>query len=207
MPAHPQHPHLPEGREPGAQSRRRRGGLRIAAVLYPILGIGLLGGGVFLIVAGQAAVAAIPIAMGIAFLALGFFFGRNRAGRRAQHLEITVERPELRRGETVGVRLRITDTSVAREQLEIGLECKQWYDVMRGTGDNRRQETREETVVERFQRASPKEPIQSLSFDIPADAPFSYEGKLLSYAWRVTAREPASMRADKATDEPIWVHP
>ena len=176
-------------------------------MVYPVVAVGFVAGGVVLIVADQAAGAGILLAVGVAFLALGIFFGRNRGGRQAAHLELTVERPELRRGEDVAVRLRITDTSAAGEQLEVGLECKQWYDVIRGRGDNRRQETHEETVVQRFERANPSQPIQSFSFQIPTDAPFSYEGKLISYAWRVTAREPVSMRADKATDEPVWVRP
>ena len=46
-----------------------------------------------------------------------------------------------------------------------------------------------------------------VSFTIPADAPFSYDGKVLSFTWQVRAVSRAALRPDAAAHWELTVLP
>jgi hypothetical protein len=64
----------------------------------------------------------------------------------------------------------------------------------------------EDVAYERWMPARRTEEPQIFRFRIPLDAPYSHEGECLSYAWRLSAREPSG-GGGGASDEPIWVLP
>jgi hypothetical protein len=86
----------------------------------------------------------------------------------------------------------------------VGLVCIERYDYLTrvqhrgGTTVVRR--TAESTAHEEWRPGAP-----TLTFEIPRDAPYSYEGECVSYAWRVSARVVRKLRSDPRLDHAIWV--
>nr|MDQ3822162.1 hypothetical protein [Actinomycetota bacterium] len=126
---------------------------------------------------------------------------------RATRLSVAVDR--LRRGDEVTV------TFAGRrrhdDRLELGIACDERYDAearvyMRGAATVVRQ-TGQATVHEEWRAVPPGASEHSLAFVVPAEAPYSYEGSCLSYAWRISARAVRPLRPDARVDEPIWVDP
>lgn len=212
-------PHLPPGRQPGAQSRGSRTASGLFVYLLPVAGVifllsfvpvGLLTGDLLFVAGGIAGAAA--------FIGGGFAFYRQRRPRIARHLRLATEALELRRGDTVGCRLEITDPDRVGERIEVGLVCTVRYDVLEHRGQGHggigrtgssgpRRTTHQETAYEHWVPASRSERLQPFSLTLPADQPYSHEGSCLSFAWRVTAREPTALRSDPSRHQPIWVLP
>jgi hypothetical protein len=129
----------------------------------------------------------------------------------ARSFEVAGEPLEVRRGGEVEAGLTVYDPEEIGERLEVGLVCVERYDraVSSRTEGGETVADRaiaEDVAYERWVPARRTEEEQIFRFRIPADAPYSYEGEFLSFAWRVSAREPA--RTDEGTsDDPIWVLP
>jgi hypothetical protein len=213
VPAHPTHRHLPAGREPGHQSRQRRGNLRFA--IWVALGFGVAAGaasvGFFAGIldgedtqgAGIAAAIVCVLSL-LAGVLTARFAGRSR---RSGLLELTVEPGELARGGEVRARVRIRD---GREmgKVEVGLVCTEFHDQAQSTGKGGSQPvTADHVLWQTWHTFDQAEPILETRFEVPASKPFSYEGGCISFAWRLSAREPRDGRRDQQTDEPIWVLP
>lgn len=205
-------PHLPPGRAPGSQSRRRRTATGCLAVAMPVAAV------VFLLAMGPAAVLSgdprlyIAAAVGVGtFGAAAVALRRRRRPRVAEHIRVSTASDVVRRGDEVAVRLEISDLDRAGEHLELGLVCTVWYDrcerVGSGTDSRRSRIINEQVAHEEWRSVSPGQRVQALSFQVPPNAPFSHEGSCLSFAWRVSAREPAALRADPVRDHPLWVTP
>lgn len=206
------YPHLPPGREPGPQSRRSRQGSRIAVVLVGIVAVGFLGGAVYSIAAGVAALAAVFVAMAAGMGALAWWVHRRANPPGLPNLELTPDGDEKRRGDSVTVTVRVASPDgLDVERLELGLICTERYDYEQVTrsreGTQRSRQTREVPAHEDWREVDRSAPEQTISFDIPGQAPFSFEGDCVSYAWRVSAREPRARRMDRRVDRPIWVLP
>ena len=208
------HPHLPPGRHPGPQSRRRAKTSGCLVVIFPIVAV------VFAltmlsaaILTGEPTLYLAAVGGTAAFGGGGYAFYRSRRPRVAGHLLIATEDRELRRGDEVRLRLEISDPQRVGERVEVGLQCRCWYDILEthhsgsSGGTSRSRTTHEEIAWEEWRPASRSERIQSFSFRVPVNAPFSHEGSCLTFAWRVSVREPVSMRADPSRHEPIWVLP
>jgi len=132
-------------------------------------------------------------------------------GRRARGVELEVERGEVRRGDQLPVTLRINSAEIGQRQLQVGLVCTRYGDVKKvgynQYGSYEHRVTEPTNVVEDWRDVAAGGATQSFTFTIPADGPFSYEGDTVSYAYRVSAREPTRLRADPHRDVPIWVAP
>lgn len=200
------HPHLPSGRPPGPQSKRRGGAFGAMGISLGISGLVVAGLGVALI--GTSTVgAAVMIGMGLVVLGAVPLLARRGRGRwhRAKGLAVEAAPEVTRRGETIEVRLGAVPSGIA--EAELGLVCIERYDY------NQTVQTQNgsSTVRKMGEVAAHEEwaPVGGAGdghrFDVPADAPYSYEGKCISFAWRVSARCRNADGDMKRTDEPIWV--
>ena len=136
--------------------------------------------------------------------------------RTARHFTVDVEPPTARRGERVGVRVSIPDTSKVSGELEVGLVCTERYAYRTSSstsagsagsgGRTTRRQTREETIYEQWQPVEPA--IQaSASFVLPPDGPFSHEGDPMGYRWTATARERRPRGTDRIAQHRFRVVP
>jgi hypothetical protein len=216
------YPHLPEGHPPGFQSRSRYGAVGWFILLLPLLlGMFFVGGGLVLLVGAPsseytssmligAAVLGIP---GIAIVAIGIWLLRRRNPKPASHLHLDVDPVEIGRGESVTATLTITDLGkVGNDEVRVGLVCTEWYEATRMDYDPTttriiRSVTASATAHEQWMPVERKPEPQPVTFAIPPDAPFSYEGSCLSFGWRVTVRQVVPRRTDPVADVPIWVSP
>jgi hypothetical protein len=158
--------------------------------------------------------AVIYVTLGL--LALVFLVGMWRIARRFRsdpvgHFEVIGEPLELRRGEEVEVELTIHYPEDVGERLEVGLVCVERYDqpVSRIEASETvvEREVGEDIAYETWVPAWRTEEQQTFRFRVPPEAPYSHEGECLSFAWRVSAREPDGKAEDWASHDPIWVLP
>ena len=208
--------HLPEGREPGPQSRRMGSESRTSALLpaMAVLFIAcFIGIPLAVVSATDSQVVIYPVlgVLAVIFLVGMYLLARRFRSRAAWHFEVIAEPLELRRGEVVEAELAILDPDEVDERLEVGLVCVERYDhpvsrneggeivVGRGTGEG--------VVYARWIPASRTEELQTFELRVPPDAPYSHEGDCLSFAWRVSAREPGREADNGTSDDPIWVLP
>jgi hypothetical protein len=213
-------PHLPPGHDPGIQSRRNRTGVPLLWWFVGIVGVGMFLAGIFLVAGGRGP--------GYDFweerLGGTFFGGMGllcawvaysqyrtfRPPRLQSHIRgvnLTVDLDEARRGEKVSA----TITHGSAEDLEVGLVCVELFD-LRATAQTKAgvisvRETNQKNAYEHWQAIESVTGEQVLEFEIPQEAPCSYEGECLSYAWRVSARLVRTLRSDPRIDHPIWVSP
>jgi hypothetical protein len=180
----------------------------------------LLGSGVIMVAIGAWGVlhpgrVAAPVwALSFAAMALPLFIAAWYLNRRdrpdwseAREVSIEVEPLEIRRGEELTVKLG-SKAAPGSGSLEVGLVCIESYDVKRTFATRRgTSEVREtEDAVERA-TWSLAEGANPLRLRVPPDAPCSYEGSCVSFAWRVSGRLRRGGEADLRTDQPIWVLP
>jgi hypothetical protein len=213
----PDFPHLPPGHAPGPQSRRNRQG---APILWWFVGIV----GFCMFVAGVLVAAHIrrqfpwrdELIGGSIFGLAGLFcvvvaYSQYRKSRppklRAQGwgINLAVSGEELRRGEQVSATI-IHGPAV---DLEVGLVCDERYD-LRATAQTKGgqitvRQTNQGPAYEHWLPVESAAGEQVMTFEIPVDAPCSYEGDCLSYLWRISAREVRRMRPDPRINHPIWV--
>lgn len=207
-----QFPHLPPGREPGAQTLRGSG----AAMWWfvGVVGLAMLLAGAFVAAGGRG-----PEFDRSEELWGGLFFGafgalalwvgyanvrgarRQRPRRDLENVSVRIDPEQPRRGQEVQV------TVAGRPGLEVGLECIERFDHAartRGaaTGSRVRQVLEVPAHAEWRPAAGATE-----SFRIPFQAPYSYEGTVVTYYWRVSVREVRALRADARNDHPLWVLP
>lgn len=218
--AGPEFPHLPQGREPGGQSLRSRTGGSFWAWLELIVGTGLYAAGVWAAAGGRGSrfdrqeelFGGLFLAgMGLLCVYVGVVTwekGRPKRHPRLRGTRLVVDGETLRRGEEV----EVTFTGRASDdRLEVGVACDERYDTqvpvyVKGVSTVIRQ-TADGTVHEQWQSVSAGSVEQTFTFHIPADAPYSYEGDCVSYAWRISARAVEALREDPRLDQPIWVQP
>ena len=206
------HPHLPAGREPGAQSRRRRLGRTLGGCAAPTFAVGgvafaaLLGG--FGLVLGSVpggpplwpfVLAATAVL--VLFWALGRGLWRGAHPRHARGLEVAVERDAVRRGE------RVAAAVTGDGSIEVGLVCTEHYDVWRDTGaDGSRSRVTVSAVMWQTWAPAPHAGLgQRIELAVPADAPYSYEGDCVSFAWSARVRRVGQKRTGPPA--PVWVDP
>lgn len=202
--------HLPPGVARGRQHRGHAVLGKVVGVLFPLIGVGFLVGFVAIAVAiGEPVFALAGIGGGAAFIGAGVAFFRSANPRAAKHLELTLDRLQVRRGERIDARLRLTDPGRVRDRIEVGIVCEVSYDLWErsGTDNERSRRTNRATAFEHWMPASTTQPVQTISLEVPRGVPFSHEGRCLSYAWRVVAREPVSLRFDPSRRIDIWVAP
>ena len=205
-------PHLPPGRAPGLQSRRRRTARRI---LVPAMGCAGVAWLVFTVPIALFA-SDLPVWLyffplgGLLFLYAAYAIWRQGKPRVAEQVELRTSATELARGDTVHATARLLEPLEGDGRVEVGLVCTEWWDVWedRQTADNERDRARHTNEAVAFEQWQPLRSTQeTLKFTIPPDAPFSHEGTCVSFGWRLTARIPEAARTDPARHQPIWVLP
>jgi hypothetical protein len=212
--------HLPPGHKPGPQSQRVTRSAPWAPALLCLFAAGALGGAIALYVtrnhgsrSGHEAGAAVFAGGALLMFALGVWVFRRGVsqGPRAKGVELGVERTEFRRGEQVTVTLRCNSQQIEGRELQVGLVCTRYTDVKEQRynqyGSYTVRETEPSDVITDWRDVPAGAASQSFTFTVPADGPFSYEGDTVSYAYRVSAREPRRMRTDPHRDIAIWVSP
>ena len=130
----------------------------------------------------------------IVFLVGMYVLARRYRSTAARHFEVVAEPLELHRGEEVDAELTVHDLDELDGRLEVGLVCVERYDHPPAAGGDGstapERATAEHVAYERWLPAWRTDEPQSFAFRVPTDAPYSYEGECLSFAWRVAAREP-----------------
>jgi hypothetical protein len=102
---------------------------------------------------------------------------RRARPRCATGLELRVERQDLRRGDRVGA------IATGGGDLEVGLLCKQSYDVWRRVGDDSRSRVTDSASVWQQWVPAPHGALgERVEVALPADGPYSYEGDCVSFA-------------------------
>jgi hypothetical protein len=198
---------------PGPQSRRARR-YRIAG--YGAALIAGVGSIVFslafasLWVLFDLAIVGVPIALVGVTVGLLFLRAFVRA-LRASHPRATPGAALELRTEVVqrggSVRVRVTTEEAA--PFEAGLYCVESYDQLPET-DPRRSGNPMNRVANQAVAYREWVPVPSpatdreIDFRVPEDAPYSYEGSALSFAWRVGVRRPG---VEGALDQPVWIEP
>ena len=205
------HPHLPPGREPGPQSRRRSTGRTLGGCAAPafvvagvvaaaiVVGFGLLLGSL------PGGPPSWPFFVG-AVGALAFFWlfartmFRGARPRYASGIQLQVERQELRRGD------RVAAVVSGAGELEVGLVCTQSFDVWRRiANDSRSRVTESASVWQEWMPAPQGALSQRVELGLPAEGPYSYEGDCVSFGWAVVVRRVGDKRV--APPVPLWVEP
>jgi hypothetical protein len=193
----PSDPGLP----PGAGTK-----LTVAAVLL-LFGVGMA---VYSFVlrdtavneAAKVAVTVVGVVLLILSVAGAYALYRLVFPPKAGHLRISVAGSEVRRGSEVTVSLEVQRSRRTSKRLELGLVCTEYYEIESGEGRATRQ-----AVAHADWRPHTEGRRETVRFEVPIDAPFSYRGRYLSFVWQVSAREPRRMRFDRATSVPLVVRP
>lgn len=138
---------------------------------------------------------------------LGVLFVRVMRSRDVEHLRVALDRGELRRGERLHVRVDVLDPERAGERLEVGLVCGVRYVVREASSGRDRgpsRTTRRETAYDGWVEATPG---LAVPLEVPPDQPYSHEGKILGFTWKVVVRDVAARRVDSVVETPIRVLP
>jgi hypothetical protein len=214
-------PHLPVGYEPGGQSLRNRAQQKAWSPFIAFVGTGMFMAGVWVAAGGRGTSFDRQEELwgGIFFALMGLMCiygagviggkGQPKRHPRLRGTTLRVEPANPRRGEKVSI--TFAGERSDDDRLEIGLVCQERYDqevrvYVRGARVVRRQMA-EAAADEQWRAVSPAVREQTFTFVVPQDAPYSYEGECVSYAWFASARSVRPRRKDPRLEEPIWVRP
>jgi hypothetical protein len=213
--------HLPRGRTPGPQTRRGYGIGRSGFVIKATAVL-ILAGGIAAYTYGSVCevgaegcepplifgLAGALILTGLLLYWLGVYLDRRKRRRNATHLQLSLPRDTYRIGEAIEPSFLITNIRGLEGEVRVGLVCTCFYDYEYTThtqhGRSTSRQTQTTTVHEDWVPTQLTPGRQSLRLTIPPAAPYSHEGKAVSYAWKVSARE-SRKGFDRFTDLPIWV--
>ena len=142
---------------------------------------------------------------GITLLGLGRRY-RRKLRPRSDTVEIAVA-GDVRRGGQVDVAITIRDGAHTGVRLRVGVLCLERYDVEEESKNSTRRVTREDFAHEEWREVSASEAQQGLTFAVPAEAPYSYQGSCLSFEWHAEALEIARLRPDAVASCTFEVRP
>ena len=217
--------HIPPGHDPGPQTLRNQGGSTLWEWFTGFVGTGMVIGGLFLAAGGRGP-RFNPWEEGIGGTVFAFFgavcvlwaysLRRKRSplslADRLPGAALSVGSEEARRGGKLSVTLTVASSGGPDDEpLELGLVCVELYDY-RVTAQTRAgpiyvRQTGEAHAYEHWEHVERSLGSQTVELELPRDAPYSYEGDCVSYAWRVSARVARRLRSDPRIDHPIWVRP
>jgi hypothetical protein len=131
--------------------------------------------------------------------------------RRAKGLEISTSQRRVCRGDHVEVLVTIADTA-GIGNVDIGLVCTEYYDekVQDDESETRfgtKRQTSEAIAHAEWLRIDSAPGVQSVRLEVPAEAPFSYEGDCLSFRWEIIAHGRRRRRLDAQARLRIAVAP
>jgi hypothetical protein len=207
-------PHLPAGRTPGPQSFRNRRRRNLLAPFVGLVGVAMYAAGVWVAAGGRGPrfdrteelVGGLVFAAGGLLCVVGALAvaerGRPKRSARLRGVKLQVAGETFRRGNDVSV--TFTGRGSSGGQLEVGIACDERFE--QEVPDTPAAMIVEAIAHEDWQAVPDGGRNQTLDFTLPDDAPYSYEGDAVSFAWRVSVRE-ARLGRDARYDRPIWVDP
>lgn len=211
-------PHLPAGKTPGALSLRNRTRRNLLAPFVGLAGVVMYAAGVWVAAGGRG-----PrfdrkeeLFGGLLFAAGGLFCvygglviagrGRPKQSARLRGVTLQVAGETFRRGDDVSV--TFTGRGSSGDRLQVGIACDERFDQEVQTDSPVEIRQLVEAIVHESWQAVPAGAGEhTLGFTLPVDAPYSYEGDSVSFAWRVSVREARRRARDARYDRPIWVEP
>jgi hypothetical protein len=217
--------HIPPGHDPGTQTLRNQGGSTFLEWFVGLVGTGMFLSGIFLAVGGRGskfnpweeAIGGTIFAFFGAVCALWAYSLRRKRrplslADRLPGAALAVDRDDARRGDKISVRLTLASGGSAQDEpLEVGLVCVELYDyqvvAQTRAGPVYVRQTGEANAHEDWRGVARTAGDQSVEFELPRDAPYSYEGECVSYAWRASARVTRKLRSDPRIDHAVWVLP
>jgi hypothetical protein len=108
--------------------------------------------------------------------------------RLTKGLEVDAATEQVRRGEEVEALVTVTSAR-GLGGIEVGVVCTEIYDKEEWESDDTVSRTPTEAIAhDAWVPLEAMAGVQSMRLAIPSDAPFSYEGKCLSFRWEVVAR-------------------
>jgi hypothetical protein len=217
-------PYVPKGRRPGPQRRRERSWLRrLRRAVIILLGVAVTWAAVIGVLDEYdpsfglrwfatdngwwfygSGVLAFLVGMGL----VAFWEVDLTSHRWDQNL--VIDPVELSRGETVRARLKHEIPDCRPGSLEVGLVCREFYDTRvdaygREGSPLAQRMTIDAVAYEEWQAGHDRS--RPYSFTVPVDAPYSYEGECLSFAWAVTTRYRTGDDLPVERIRPLWVRP
>jgi hypothetical protein len=204
-------PHLPPGRTPGAQTLRTRQRRDALSPLLGVVGAGMFAAGIWVAAGGRGSRfdRSEELWGGLLFAVFGLlalyvvFVVWGGEGRRLRGVALEPTAETLRRGDELSLVVTTRGDGVA--PLEVGLVCIERADTELRTNVTVTRETAEATLVEEWQELPAGAREHTVTFRIPSEAPYSYEGDCVSYAWKLSARAVEPGTPDARLDRPIWV--
>jgi hypothetical protein len=113
----------------------------------------------------------------------------------------------VRRGGELDARVTIASRG-GLGQVEVGLVCTEFFaSAMSDSRGGRRRGTASATAHEAWLPVDGTPGVHSVSLAVPAEAPFSYDGDVLSFTWEVVARGRRRRRLDAQARREISVLP
>ena len=210
-------PHLPAGRTPGPQSLRNRRRRNLLAPFVGLVGVGMYAAGIWVAAGGRGQrfdpmeelLGGLFFAAGGLLCVFGAFAiaerGRPKRSARLRGVTLQVSGEAFRRGDDVSVTFTVRRSSGGR--LEVGIACNERFEQeVPADAPVEMRQTVEAIAHEDWQAVPDSAREHTLGFTLPDDAPYSYEGDAVSFAWRVSVRE-ARLGRDARYDRPIWVDP
>lgn len=115
---------------------------------------------------------------------------------------------EVRRGDRLEVTVKV-DSPDGEGPLEVGLVCVETYTTfspqLKAGGSTEAVE--DDVAYEGWVPADPIRSDQTVALEVPADAPFSYDGRYLKFRWRVAVRRRRERGLDATRTRDIKVLP
>lgn len=201
----------------GHQRRWQGVGRLVVAAILGVAGIGGIAYGIYDYAEGssdaasQGAQLGASIAaagMGLAAVAFAAILYLKARPPKARNYTLQPDRRELRRGEPVEATLSVERLDRVRDGAQVGIVCTEYYEVTKTDGKgNQYADTEEAVFYEDWHPVDRSQSHQRHVFELPEGAPYSHEGSVVSFEWRLTVRELRPMRPDARTDTPLWVRP
>ena len=123
------------------------------------------------------------------------------------HLRFELDQPAVRRGGRAQARLTVLDPTRVRGPLQISVACHETYDYRAGGNNGGSHQARRTHLLWDAHVADDPASGQPVTFDVPPQLPFSWEGTIVKYRWTVTATEKVDRRLDPTVELPLQVLP
>ena len=204
----------------GKQARRHRRGQWIGMACLVLAALVMLGLGIYLAVGdiddieggARAGLAAFFGVLTLLMLGLAWHLLRKLRPPAPKGVKLDLAAREVRRGQPLQAVLTLAGRRMATPALELALVCVERYDVEQRVhnpngADYDQRVTREHEMHREAVPVTPAAGPQAVTFTVPPDGPFSYEGECVSAVWKVSAHERRPNRPDRKLDEPLWVYP
>jgi len=122
-------------------------------------------------------------------------------------LDLELDRPIARLGEQVHCSVRIGPTKKPLKDLEVGIECVQFFAKENYEEFEADWTIDDWTTLSEFQSIDSETAVQQVELSIPDDQPYSYHGEAFRTQWRVVAAERRKWRLNRYAGAPLVVLP